>query len=74
MREVQVDDVIRVHYTGKLEDGTEFDSSNGREPIEFKVGEGRLISGFENGVIGMKPGESKTISIPPTEAYGRTIP
>lgn len=70
MREVQLNDVIRVHYTGKLEDGSEFDSSKGKEPLEFKVGEGKLISGFEKGVVGMKQGEIKTISLPPEEAYG----
>ncbi len=70
MREVQLDDVIRVHYTGKLEDGTEFDSSKGKDPIEFKVGQGNLIAGFEKGVIGMKQGETKTVSIPSEEAYG----
>lgn len=71
MRKVQKDDVIRVHYTGKLEDGTEFDSSKGKNPIEFKVGQGSLIPGFENGVIGMEQGETKTVSIPPDEAYGK---
>jgi FKBP-type peptidyl-prolyl cis-trans isomerase 2 len=70
MRKVQLDDVIRVHYTGKLEDGSEFDSSKDQEPLEFKVGEGKLIPGFEKGVVGMKQGESKTISLPPEEAYG----
>ena len=70
MRKVQLDDVIRVHYTGKLEDGTEFDSSEGRDPIEFKVGQGNLIPGFEKGVMGMEQGETKTISIPPEDAYG----
>ncbi len=70
MREVQSDDVIRVHYIGKLEDGTEFDSSTGKDPIEFKVGQGNLIPGFENGVIGMKQEETKTVSIPPEDAYG----
>ncbi len=70
MKTVQLDDVIRVHYTGKLEDGTEFDSSKGKDPIEFKVGQGNLIPGFEKGVVGMKLGETKTISIPSEEAYG----
>ncbi len=70
MKTVQLDDVIRVHYTGKLEDGTEFDSSKGKDPIEFKVGQGNLIPGFEKGVVGMKQGETKTISIPSEEAYG----
>ncbi len=63
-------DTIRVHYTGKLEDGTEFDSSRDKDPIEFKVGSGSLIPGFEKGVIDMTIGEKKTITIAPDEAYG----
>jgi peptidylprolyl isomerase len=70
MRKVQLNDVIRVHYTGRLEDGTEFDSSTGKDPLEFKVGGGNLISGFEEGVIGMTEGETKSVSIPPEEGYG----
>lgn len=72
MRKVQLDDVIRVHYTGKLEDGTEFDSSIGKDPIEFKVGDGHLIPGFEKGVVDMEEGEKKTISIPAKDAYGES--
>jgi peptidylprolyl isomerase len=70
MRKVQLGDVIRIHYTGKLEDGTEFDSSTGKEPIEFKVGKGTILPGVEKGVIGMAPGETKTITISPDEAHG----
>lgn len=61
---------VRVHYTGKLEDGTVFDSSEGREPLEVTVGAGMVIPGFEKGITGMKSGEKKTITIGPTEAYG----
>ncbi len=70
MSEAKKDNLVKVHYTGKLDDGQVFDSSKDREPLEFKIGEGKLIPGFENGVIGMKLQESKTIKIPFTEAYG----
>lgn len=63
-------DTVRVHYTGKLEDGTVFDSSADRDPLEFKLGEGQVIPGFEQAIAGMKPGESKTTTIPPEQAYG----
>jgi peptidylprolyl isomerase len=61
---------VKVHYTGKLDDGSVFDSSEGREPLEFTVGEGQVIPGFEQGVVGMEPGDTKTLNIPPDEAYG----
>ena len=61
---------VRVHYTGKLEDGTVFDSSEGADPLEFTLGEGQLIAGFEEGVLGMEPGESRTLNIPADQAYG----
>lgn len=63
-------DTVTVHYTGRLEDGTVFDSSEGKDPLEFTVGEGRLIPGFEQGVLGMEPGQSKTVNIPSEDAYG----
>jgi len=63
-------DTVRVHYTGKLADGTVFDSSVGSEPYEFTLGQGQTISGFEQAVIGMKVGETKTVTIPVDEAYG----
>ncbi len=66
----QKGDTVKVHYTGTLEDGTQFDSSHGRQPLEFTIGEGKVIPGFENAVTGMKEGDSKTVSIPHTEAYG----
>ncbi len=63
-------DTVKIHYTGTLENGEEFDSSKDREPLEFVIGEGNVIPGFENGVIGMEEGDSKNITIPPEEAYG----
>ena len=63
-------DKVSVHYTGRLEDGTEFDSSAGGDPLEFTIGEGRVIPGFEAGVVDMEPGDSKTITIPAEDAYG----
>lgn len=71
MSKVKKDDKVKVHYTGKLNDGQVFDSSVERnEPIEFTVGQGQMIPGFENGVMGMEINEKKTVSIPPSEAYG----
>ena len=70
MTEVKKGDNIKVHYTGKLEDGTVFDSSKGGEPLEFAVGSGQVIEGFEEGVLGMKVGESKVLEIPVAKAYG----
>ena len=63
-------DVVRVHYTGRLLDGTLFDSSEGRDPLEFTVGAGQMISGFDSGVLGMNVGDKKTIQIAPEDAYG----
>jgi peptidylprolyl isomerase len=70
MTEVKKGDNVKVHYTGKLVDGTVFDSSQGGEPLEFAVGSGQVIAGFEEGVVGMKVGESKVIEIPVEKAYG----
>ena len=61
---------VRVHYTGTLKDGTVFDSSLEREPLEFVVGAGQMISGFDRGVEGMNVGEERTLSLSPAEAYG----
>ena len=61
---------VKVHYTGKLEDGKVFDTSNDKDPIEVVLGEGTLIKGFENGLIGMKDGDKKTIEREPKDAYG----
>jgi FKBP-type peptidyl-prolyl cis-trans isomerase 2 len=63
-------DTVTVHYTGRLEDGTVFDSSEGKDPLEFTIGEGQIIPGFEQGVLGMEPGQSKTVNIPAEDAYG----
>jgi len=72
MRKIANGDTATVHYTGKLEDGTVFDSSltEGREPLSVVLGQGSLIPGFENGLIGMAEGEKKTVTIPTSEAYG----
>ncbi len=63
-------DKVKVHYRGTLEDNSEFDSSHGRDPLEFTLGEQAVIAGFENAILGMSVGESKTVRIPPEEAYG----
>jgi peptidylprolyl isomerase len=63
-------DTVKVHYTGTLKDGSVFDSSKDREPLEFTLGEGQLIPGFEEAVTGMNEGDSTTINIPTDEAYG----
>jgi FKBP-type peptidyl-prolyl cis-trans isomerase 2 len=70
MTQAKQGDMVKVHYTGKLDDGTVFDSSVDRDPLEFVLGEGQLIAGFEQAVLGMTPGESKTEKIPAEEAYG----
>ena len=63
-------DTVRVHYTGTLENGQTFDTSEGREPLEFTVGGGQVIPGFDQAVAGMEPGDTKTVEIPADEAYG----
>lgn len=70
MQTVKSGDTVKVHYHGKLTDGTTFDKSEGREPLEFQVGSGMVIKGFDDGVTGMKVGDKKTIQIPVDEAYG----
>ena len=70
MQQVKAGDTVKVHYHGRLTDGTTFDSSEGREPLEFKVGSGQVIKGFDDGVTGMEVGQKKTINIPADEAYG----
>ncbi|MEP6464784.1 MAG: peptidylprolyl isomerase [Parafilimonas sp.] len=64
-------DKVKVHYHGRLNDGTTFDSSQNREPLEFEVGSGMVIKGFDDGVTGMTIGDKKTISIPAEDAYGQ---
>ena len=67
---IQPGDTIAVDYTGKLENGEVFDSSEGKTPLTFTVGAGMLIPGFDNAVVGMKKGDSKTVTIPPEQGYG----
>ena len=70
MSAVKKGDTLQVHYTGKTTDGEIFDSSSGREPLQFEVGAGQMIPGFDKGVEGMSVGDKKTISIPAAEGYG----
>ena len=70
MIQVKENNTVKVHYTGKLSDGQIFDSSEGKEPLEFTLGQGQLIPGFEKGLIDMKLNEEKTITILKEEAYG----
>lgn len=70
MAQAQAGDTVRVHYTGRLTDGTVFDSSQGRDPLEFTLGEGQVIPGFDEAVSGMAPGDERTITIPADQAYG----
>ena len=70
MSEAKNGDTVKVYYTGTLEDGTVFDSSKERDPLQFTLGKGQLIKGFEEAVIGMFVGETKSVRIPSDEAYG----
>jgi FKBP-type peptidyl-prolyl cis-trans isomerase SlpA len=70
MSKAKKDDKVKVHYTGKLDNGQVFDTSENREPLEFVLGEGKLIPGFENAVEGMELNETRTAKIPVEEAYG----
>lgn len=63
-------DTVHVHYTGTLDDGEQFDSSRGRDPLSFTVGSGQVIGGFDEAVRGLNPGESRTVHIEPADAYG----
>jgi FKBP-type peptidyl-prolyl cis-trans isomerase 2 len=67
---VKKGDVITVEYWGTLDDGTQFDSSDGKEPLEFRAGVGEMVKGFDKAVVGMKAGETKEIRIKPEQAYG----
>ncbi|MCG8342600.1 MAG: peptidylprolyl isomerase [Chlorobiales bacterium] len=71
MPEAKQGDTVKVHYTGKLDDGSIFDTSAEREPLEFTVGAGTVIPGFEQAVIGLQPGESRETTIDATNAYGQ---
>lgn len=70
MAEAKTGDTVNVHYTGKLKDGSIFDSSEEHEPLQFTIGEGKVIPGFEKTVIGMNPGETRTAEVSQDEAYG----
>jgi peptidylprolyl isomerase len=71
MAQAIMGDTVLVHYSGKLDSGILFDSSEGADPLEFELGSGKFIPGFEEAVVGMSPGESKTVQIPPEKAYGK---
>ena len=71
MTQAKSGDTVRIHYTGTLDDGTQFDSSDGRDPLEFALGGGQVIPGFDGAVDGMAVGENKSVTIPPEEAYGQ---
>ena len=70
MQQVKSGDTVKVHYTGKLSSGEQFDSSTGREPLEFTVGAGQMIKGFDAAMPGMAIGDKKTVNIPAAHAYG----
>jgi len=70
MEQAKKGDKVKIHYHGKLNDGSTFDSSAGREPLAFEIGSGMVIPGFDDGVTGMTVGEKKTINIPAAQAYG----
>lgn len=71
MSQAKHGDKVKVHYVGTLTDGTLFDSSQGSDPLEFTIGGGNVIPGFDNALIGMSAGDSKTVTIPADEAYGQ---
>jgi len=71
MARAKYGDTVKVHYTGRLDDGTVFDTSADGEPLQFTIGSGQIIPGFEQAVVGMNPGESKTVKIPAEDAYGQ---
>lgn len=71
MQTAKKGDKVKVHYHGKLTDGTTFDSSEGRSPLEFEVGSGQVIPGFDEGVTGLQIGEKRTVNIPADQAYGQ---
>lgn len=73
-RTVVIGDQIRVSYVGRFENGSVFDSSEGREPLEFTVGEEQVIAGFDRAVVGLKPGESCKVTVAPEDGYGEHVP
>jgi len=70
MSQAQSGNTVLVHYTGTLDDGTVFDSSRERDPLKFTLGEGQVVPGFEEAVMGMEAGEKKSATLPPEQAYG----
>ena len=74
MTQVKTGDTVRIHYTGTLADGTEFDSSQGRDPLEFTVGSGQIIPGLDQAIPGMAVGDSKSVEVPAESAYGAVNP
>ena len=74
MAHAAMGDNVKVHYKGSLDDGSVFDSSEGREPLAFQVGSGQVIKGFDDAVTGLEVGESRTVRMPPEEAYGPVQP
>lgn len=74
MQKPKTGDTVRVHYTGTLDDGTQFDTSRDKEPMEFAIGQGQLIAGFERAVAGLGVGESCTVTLSPEEGYGEANP
>lgn len=74
MSEAKAGDTVRIHYTGTLSDGSTFDSSEGRDPLEFTLGSGQVIPGFDTAVEGMTVGDAQTVEIPCEEAYGQSDP
>src|SRR6056297_1207272 len=74
MTEVKSGDTVHIHYKGTLDDGTVFDSSEGRDPLKFEVGSGQIIPGLDNAMPGMEVGEKKTVEVPADDAYGQVDP
>jgi peptidylprolyl isomerase len=74
MTQVKSGDTVRIHYTGTLQDGSTFDSSQGRDPLQFEVGSGQIIPGLDSAIPGMAVGDSKTVEVPSAEAYGPINP
>ncbi len=74
MSDAKSGDTVRIHYTGTLADGSTFDSSDGRDPLEFTLGSGQVIPGFDKAVTGMAVGDEKTVEIPAADAYGPVDP
>ena len=70
MTQAKSGDTVKIHYKGKFDDGSVFDSSEGRDPLEFEIGSGNIITGVEEAVVGMQPEETKEAKIPPEKGYG----